>query len=317
MQFPNLLFSDCCRPSSGGSIEQARQFILSQQQQQQQQQQLQRQQEDGSSSSSNNNNNNNDNVDIVVSTAFYPESLEFHEIRQVVGAAFGGKTVEQGNDIMMYTLKPLDLDTQQRQDVSGFCMGFFAYELLYGKNGLAFGLRDKKSGQVKGVVVFREYQPAKENQKPGVLAKITDFITMMKAYFKMKSDPIGVPTILQNDKTKRKKFGEASQAIQPMQEMMHNWHCQYAPNPEPHWYVGLVATDPDCHGKGYGKKLMSILNEAADECGMACYLETPHVNQTFYEKMGYQTTKPVTMNFTSELLGDLADHGYLMTRYPK
>ena len=116
---------------------------------------------------------------------------------------------------------------------------------LYAKNGLAFGLRDKQNGHVKAVVVFREYQPAKE---------ITEFITMMRAYFQMKNDPLGVPKILQNDKTKRKKFEEASQSIQPMQEMMHDWHCQYAPNPEPHWYVGLVATDPDCQGKGYGKK---------------------------------------------------------------
>ena len=164
------------------------------------------------------------------------------------------------------------------------------------------------------VAALREYRPAQENKHPSLLTKFRDFIINMRAYFHMKADPVGLPKTLK-DKERRKTFKESSQAVEPMQGMMHDWHCRYAPQ-ENHFYVALVATEPDYQGHGYGKMIMSILNSAADECNMACYLEAPEENLKFYESVGYQITKPMTISLSSSILGDFSDSGYLFTRIP-
>lgn len=291
-----MFFSRCCHAigaiggKRSGTIEQAHQFFLSQSAR-----------------------------DDDFTVAVYPESLELHEIRQVAGAAFGGKTVEDANEVTLYVLQHLHLenDHPERQNVTAFALGFLVSDAL-SKNGTAIGLRDTKTGQVKAVVVFREYQPAKENNaRPGLRAKIADFITTMKAYRYMKNDPIGIPQSL-NDKNNLKAFEGGFEAIDsPMKKMFQEWHCQHGPS-EPHWYVNFVGTHCDFQRQGHGQKLMSVLNQAANEFNMACYLESAgQGTDAFYKKLGYETTKDMTMDFSSELLGDLSHPGHLMTRHPK
>jgi GNAT superfamily N-acetyltransferase len=63
-----------------------------------------------------------------------------------------------------------------------------------------------------------------------------------------------------------------------------------------HWYIKVVATDPDAQGKGYGSIMMSTLGPAADEHQLESYLETVgDENRSFYEKFGYK-----------EVVGDIA-----------
>lgn len=248
----------------------------------------------------------------------YPQSLTLHEIRQVAGAAFGGQTAQEGNVILLYALQHLQFqDDADRQAVAQYAMGFVCYEAIC-KHGMVIGLRDTHTGQVKAVVVFREYQPAKENRniKPGLLAKISTILTMIQADRKMKKDPLGLPPSLQ-DKNNGKAFEAGFEAVDaPLKAMFHEWHCQYAPS-EPHWYVNIMATHCDFQRQGYGQKLMSVLSQAANECQMACYLESVSDNEGFYQKQGYETIKGVTMDFSCELLGDLSTPAHLMTRRPK
>ena len=56
-----------------------------------------------------------------------------------------------------------------------------------------------------------------------------------------------------------------------------------------YFYVGVVASDPDGQGKGYCKEVMQLLGAVADDCHMACYLETQEKNQQYYEKFGYES----------------------------
>ena len=99
MRFANPVSFCCPGDRRRGSIEQARRFLTEQKL--------------------------DDENEVVV----YPDSLGFHEVRQVVGAAFGGKTSQQANSFMMYVLRALNLQdvesTQERQEVSAFCLGFF------------------------------------------------------------------------------------------------------------------------------------------------------------------------------------------------
>jgi len=192
-------------------------------------------------------------------------------------------------------------------------LGFFAYETLQ-KGGFSLGIKDEEDGSLKSLVIFREYDPAKE-KRHSLLDKIRDFVTSFRAYFSMKGDPVGLPKIL-DDPLLNKKFQSSSTVAQQIVEPMHKWHTQYAPQ-QKHWYVAIVASDIDCQGKGYGKKVIDLLGQAADQIGIACYLECPDYNRKFYEKCGYTATKATTMSLSDPTLGDLSSPGYLMTREPK
>jgi ribosomal protein S18 acetylase RimI-like enzyme len=247
--------------------------------------------------------------------AIYPKTLAFHEMRPVIGGAFGGKTAASAERIMMYMLQPLGVEsdekTQDRQEVAGFWMGFFAYDVLQ-KNGFAYGIREN-DGSLRAVTVIREYDPAKE-KKLTLFDKICRFVTDIRAFITMKGDPTGVPQILQ-DRAHRKKAYKATEASEQLTSTLHEWHSQYGPH-EQHWYVAIVATDPDFQGKGYGKQMMDILSRAADECGVPCYLESPDYNRPFYEKFGFIVKEPVNVSLSAEALGELSSPGYLMTRQP-
>merc|ERR1712232_853291 len=55
----------------------------------------------------------------------------------------------------------------------------------------------------------------------------------------------------------------------------------------PMWYIALLGTHPKYQGRGYGKKLLSVVASWADRDKMDCYLECSETNVPFYEKCGY------------------------------
>jgi ribosomal protein S18 acetylase RimI-like enzyme len=61
---------------------------------------------------------------------------------------------------------------------------------------------------------------------------------------------------------------------------------------EPHWYLWVLAVDPECRGQGIGGKLLEPGLAQADQNGLPCYLETMNPkNVAFYEKRRFEVVK--------------------------
>ena len=61
---------------------------------------------------------------------------------------------------------------------------------------------------------------------------------------------------------------------------------------EPHWYLGVLGTDPDHQGKGIGAALLAPVLERCDHDGMPAYLESSkESNIPYYERFGWRVTK--------------------------
>jgi GNAT superfamily N-acetyltransferase len=57
---------------------------------------------------------------------------------------------------------------------------------------------------------------------------------------------------------------------------------------EPHWYLGVLATDPQRQREGLATAVMAPIIERADRDGIACCLETSSEdNRRFYERRGF------------------------------
>ena len=60
---------------------------------------------------------------------------------------------------------------------------------------------------------------------------------------------------------------------------------------EPHWYLPLVAADPNWIGQGLGTLLMKHALRRCDEEGIAAYLESSNPrNISFYQRLGFRIT---------------------------
>lgn len=60
---------------------------------------------------------------------------------------------------------------------------------------------------------------------------------------------------------------------------------------EPHWYLGVLGTDPDHQGKGIGSSLLAPVLRRCDDEGMPAYLESSkEQNVPFYERHGFAVT---------------------------
>lgn len=57
---------------------------------------------------------------------------------------------------------------------------------------------------------------------------------------------------------------------------------------EPHWYLGVLATDPRRQREGLASAVLAPTLEEADQLGLACCLETSTAgNRRFYEHRGF------------------------------
>lgn len=58
---------------------------------------------------------------------------------------------------------------------------------------------------------------------------------------------------------------------------------------EPHWYLPLVAADPNWIGQGFGTLLMKHALRRCDQEGIAAYLESSNPrNISFYQRLGFE-----------------------------
>jgi GNAT superfamily N-acetyltransferase len=60
---------------------------------------------------------------------------------------------------------------------------------------------------------------------------------------------------------------------------------------EPHWYLGVVGTDPAAQGKGLGRALIDPILQRCDEAGLGAYLESSKErNIPYYNRFGFTVT---------------------------
>jgi ribosomal protein S18 acetylase RimI-like enzyme len=65
---------------------------------------------------------------------------------------------------------------------------------------------------------------------------------------------------------------------------------------EPHWYLGMIGTDPDAQGGGCGGALMRSRLSRCDAEGFPAYLESSkESNVPYYERFGFKVTKEITL----------------------
>lgn len=73
-----------------------------------------------------------------------------------------------------------------------------------------------------------------------------------------------------------------------LQNLFKKAHIEYGPQ-EKHLYVRVVGMDPDFQGMGFGKQMMTAINDLADSRNQPAYLECAgDKNPRFYEKFGYK-----------------------------
>ena len=91
-------------------------------------------------------------------------------------------------------------------------------------------------------------------------------------------------------------------------DVMGRIHKKYAP--EPHWYLLIIAVDPELQGRGRGTALLKKGLARADQANCPCYLETSEErNLAFYERHGFRVVE-------STSLGDGGPTGWAMRRDP-
>lgn len=66
--------------------------------------------------------------------------------------------------------------------------------------------------------------------------------------------------------------------------------------PEPHWYLLIVAVDPELQNCGVGSGLVKEGLSHVDQSGCPCYLETSQKrNLAFYERLGFVVLEEATL----------------------
>ncbi|MEZ0338678.1 GNAT family N-acetyltransferase [Mycobacterium sp. pV006] len=73
---------------------------------------------------------------------------------------------------------------------------------------------------------------------------------------------------------------------QAMADLMKQHHPE-----EPHWYLGVIGSDPTVRGAGFGQALMRSRLDRCDAEGAPAYLEsTKESNLAYYMRFGFEVT---------------------------
>lgn len=74
-------------------------------------------------------------------------------------------------------------------------------------------------------------------------------------------------------------------------ELMKHSHPE-----EPHWYLGVIGSDPDVRGAGFGQALLRSRLDRCDAEGAPAYLEsTNETNVPYYLRFGFDVTGEITV----------------------
>jgi GNAT superfamily N-acetyltransferase len=73
--------------------------------------------------------------------------------------------------------------------------------------------------------------------------------------------------------------------------------------PAKHWYLAVLAVDPEYQGKGYGSKLLNEMLSNIDKEGLPCYVETEgEKNVSMYQRFGFKVVDEFTVPNTTDKL---------------
>jgi ribosomal protein S18 acetylase RimI-like enzyme len=204
------------------------------------------------------------------------------EIRETFGKAFAGTDKIRGEPFFEWVLSHYIFPSQEdREQFFRYMMSYPLFEDL-SCNSFQLSLRNS-DGNIMSVVSVQEFDPvfrsAKESSFLGKLQKNWRFVkTMMK--FIAETPELFKRNDLKED---RRIFVEKTKKFE---DDATKWQIQYGPNNK-HWYVHVVACNPEFQGQGNGRALMTKLCEMADQMGQDMYLEAGEKNRSFYEKFGF------------------------------
>jgi GNAT superfamily N-acetyltransferase len=86
-------------------------------------------------------------------------------------------------------------------------------------------------------------------------------------------------------------FGARSARGRAVQELMKRVHPE-----EPHWYLGVIGSDPSVRGKGFGQVLMRSRLDRVDAEHAPAYLEsTKSENVPYYQRFGFEVTGEIEL----------------------
>ncbi|KWX66279.1 GNAT family N-acetyltransferase [Mycobacterium sp. NAZ190054] len=86
-------------------------------------------------------------------------------------------------------------------------------------------------------------------------------------------------------------MGRHTRRGQGVADLMKQHHPE-----EPHWYLGVIGSDPDLRGAGLGHALMRSRLDRCDAEGAPAYLEsTKESNVPYYLRFGFEVTGELTV----------------------
>ncbi len=94
---------------------------------------------------------------------------------------------------------------------------------------------------------------------------------------------------------------KALRKMQAHDQYVERKHKELAPHK--HWYLAVLAVDPQHQGKGYGSKLLNGMLSNIDEEGLPCYVETEgEKNASMYQHFGFEVVDEFVVPGTKDKL---------------
>jgi len=94
---------------------------------------------------------------------------------------------------------------------------------------------------------------------------------------------------------------KALRKMQAFDRYVERKHKELAPNK--HWYLAVLAVDPQHQGKGYASKLLNEMLSYIDEEGLHCYVETEgEKNVSMYQHFGFEVVDEFVVPGTNDKL---------------
>lgn len=209
------------------------------------------------------------------------EEKDMDEIVQVCLASFVGNKDAPGEDTFKWTFGP-----ENREDPPDSCerfkkgMEFYMYwcarsTMWYGS---VLGWRDQETGKLLGCCLT--FHPGSITY-PGRPITNWRFLQMVLNMRRGPPDHEDEKTYGKWAKLRHKQMGQA----------MEDLHKSV---PGKHWYVYVLAAQPDQQGKGIGSKLLAAVKDMAkleEDPLTPVYLECSPGKQGYYEKQGFTSVK--------------------------
>jgi len=94
---------------------------------------------------------------------------------------------------------------------------------------------------------------------------------------------------------------KALRKMQEFDQYIERKHKELAPHE--HWYLAVLAVDPQHQGKGYGSKLLNEMLSYIDGEGLPCYVETEgEKNVSMYQRFGFEVVDEFVVPKTKDKL---------------